>query len=91
MLRQALALVAVAAALILGFMFSLVLIAVVVVLGLVAWGYLWWKTRDLRRAMGERAVDDEPDGQVIEGEAVVVEEAPGRDKPTLPGDPPAEG
>jgi len=56
---------------VLGFMFSLVLLAVVAVLGLAAWGYFWWKTRGLRRAMGRRPPEG---GQVIDGEAVVVEE-----------------
>jgi len=59
--------------LVLGFMFSMVLQAFVAVLGLSAFAYFWWKTRALRRALRERAADGGADGQVIEGEAVVVE------------------
>jgi hypothetical protein len=44
-------------------------LAVVVAVGLVVWGYFWWKTRALRQAMRERP----PGGHVVEGEAVVVE------------------
>ena len=33
--------------------FSVVLFAVVASIGLLVWGYLWWKTRDLRKAMRE--------------------------------------
>ncbi len=32
-------------------MFSAVFFAVVAVLGFIAWGYLWWKTRSLRKQM----------------------------------------
>ncbi|MFA7280299.1 MAG: hypothetical protein WC100_09390 [Sterolibacterium sp.] len=56
--------------LILGLMFSLVLLAVVATLGLLAWGYFLWKTRKIRKQMSEL----HQDGQVIEGEAVIVEE-----------------
>lgn len=56
--------------LIVGFMFSLLALAVIAVLGLAAWAYLWWQTRKLRRAMKQQAQDS----RVIEGEAVVVDE-----------------
>ncbi len=36
-------------------MFSVVFFAIVLTLGAVAWGYLWWKTRAVRRQMRERA------------------------------------
>ena len=72
--------------LILGFVFSLVVFAVIVVLVLALWGYVWWKTRKLRRAMQEQA----PGGLVIDGEATVVEETPVRTKNVLPGDPPGQ-
>jgi hypothetical protein len=36
------------------FMLSLLLFAVVVSVGLVVWGYLWWRTRELRKLVGER-------------------------------------
>jgi hypothetical protein len=58
--------------LIVGFMFSMVILAVVVVVGLAVWAYLWWKTRDLRKAMRERPAG----GHVIDGEVVVVDEPP---------------
>lgn len=73
--------------------FSVVVFAVVVTLGLVAWGYLWWKTRDLRKAMREQAAargqagpqagPDRPgraaSGMVLEGEVIreVREDDPG--------------
>lgn len=59
-------------------MFSLLLFAVALVVGLLLWGWLWWKTRELRGQMRERqmeGMDDHPSGgRVIEGE-VVREEA----------------
>jgi len=85
-LGNVLALLTSAILLILGFMFSVVAIAVIAVLGLTVWGYLWWKTRKLRRAMQELA----PEGQVIDGEAIVVEEYRVRTKDILPGDPPGQ-
>jgi len=51
---------------VLALMFSVVLFAGVVTVGLVAWGYLWWKTRSLRRQMR----DHPPEGLVIEGEVI---------------------
>ena len=56
--------------LVVGFMFSLVLLAVLAVAGLVGLGWFWWKTRALRKTMKQRPTD----GHVIEGEAVVVED-----------------
>jgi len=67
--------------LVLGFMFSIVLLAFVVAFGLVAFGYFWWKTRALRRALrayhAQAAQAGADDGRVIEGVAVNVEEAGG--------------
>lgn len=83
-LRTLFAFLAGAILLILGFVFSLVVLAVIIVLGLAAWGYVWWKTRKLRRAMQEQA----PGGLVIDGEATVVEETRASTKNVLPGDPP---
>ena len=55
-------------------MFSLLLFAVALVVGLLLWGWLWWKTRELRGQMRERqmeGMDDHPSGgRVIEGEVV---------------------
>ena len=45
-----------AALLVVGFMFSLVALAVVAVLGVALGGWLWWKTRTLRKQM--RAAED---------------------------------
>jgi hypothetical protein len=71
-----------AALLVLGVMFSAVLLVVLVVGGLAAWAYFWWKTRELRRTLRERP----PDGHVIEGEAVIVEERDAAERITLPLD-----
>ena len=60
----ALAIVTGAALVVVGVMFSLVLVAVVTVLGLALFAYVWWKTRELRRRLRERP----PGGRVIEGE-----------------------
>ncbi|MBI4995928.1 MAG: hypothetical protein HZC22_03330 [Rhodocyclales bacterium] len=59
----------------LGLMFSVVLIAVLVVAGLAAWGYLWWKTREIRRILRERQPPAAANDRVFEGEATVVETA----------------
>ena len=64
--------VAAVAAAILAFMFSLVLVALVVAGGAALGGWLWWKTRQARKAMtGQRPAG----GYVIEGEAVRETEA----------------
>ncbi len=49
------------------FMFSLVALLVVAVGGLVLWGWLWWKTRALRK---QRQSSDMNGTQIIEGEFV---------------------
>jgi Flp pilus assembly protein TadB len=66
-----------AAFLVLAFMFSLVALAVVAVVGVLLGGWLWWKTRALRKQMqqmreaqqmgSERPVRSD---QVIEGEFI---------------------
>lgn len=66
LLGKALAFAAGAVLLVVVFMFSLVLFAVVIVGALVLLAYLWWKTRDLRKQLRERP----PGGHVIEGEVV---------------------
>jgi len=60
------------ATLVLGVMFSVVLIPVVVLLGAIGVGYFWWKTRALRKAMAD--IRSQRDADIIEGEAVVVRE-----------------
>lgn len=63
------------ALLIVGFMFSVIALAAVAVLGLVGLGYFWWKTRALRRAIREqKVVTRSEQSTVIEGEATVVQE-----------------
>lgn len=87
-LGKLVALIAGATLLVLGFMFSIVLLAVVAAVGLCVWIYLWWKTRGLRRVLREQqatrtATPAEENGQIIEGEAIVVEEReppPGHDR-----------
>ncbi len=59
--------VAAVAAAILAFMFSLMLVALVVAGGAALGGWLWWKTREARKAMNGRRPSG---GYVIEGEAV---------------------
>lgn len=53
---------------------SVVFLAFVVAAGAVIWGYLWWKTRDLRKAMREAQTQAPRGGGrgalVIEGEVV---------------------
>jgi hypothetical protein len=59
--------------LVLGLMFSVVLLAVLVAAGLAVWGYLWWKTRAIRRILREGQVPADADDRVFEGQATVVE------------------
>lgn len=65
--------------LVLAFMFSLVALAVVAVLGIVLGGWLWWKTRAMRKQMREmrEAAAEQMGGEpaarhdrVIEGEFI---------------------
>ncbi|MCX7168389.1 MAG: hypothetical protein NTV11_19230 [Rhodocyclales bacterium] len=87
-LGQVLALVAGTILLVLGFMFSLALLAVFVVVGLTLGAWVFWKTRHLRKAMREAGAMRHPpaDGDVIEGEAVIVEEYRVSETPVLPDD-----
>jgi hypothetical protein len=64
---------------VLGLMFSAVVLAIASVIGLGVFGYFWWKTRALRKAMKEHAATHAPvetpiQGNIIEGEAVVIGE-----------------
>lgn len=85
-LGKALAFVTGAILLALAFMFSIVLVAVVAVVGLAVGAWFFWKTRHLRKAMREAgAMRSQPaDGNVIEGEAVVVEEYRVSERQILP-------
>ncbi len=76
LIGKILAFIIAAAMLVLGFMFSLVALAVVVVGGLMVWGWLWWKTRAIRQQIREQSVaqgtmtTDFNGGQIIEGEVI---------------------
>ena len=72
--------------LIVGVMFSAVVLVVLAVLGLAAWGYFYWKTRKLRQAMQESLRDTD----IIEGEATVVHDVFEHSEPRLasPSSPP---
>lgn len=74
--------------LVLGFMFSVVLLVVLAVVGLTFGAWFFWKTRHLRKAMREAGPMGRPpaDGVVIEGEAVIVEEYRAGKTPALPDD-----
>lgn len=66
LMRKALAFATGAVLLAAGLIFSLLVLVVVTTGALMLWGFLWWKTRELRREL--RA--NPPGGRVIEGEAV---------------------
>jgi len=80
LVRQLLALVVGGGLFILALVFSLVLFSALAFIGFGFLGYFWWKTRALRQAIREQAMagptaDSATAGEVIEGEAVVVEES----------------
>ena len=68
----------------------MVFFAVIVTVGAVAWGYLWWKTRALRKQMREQASMGQgqrqgeawsgAQGLIIEGE--VIREVDIEDRPS---------
>lgn len=54
-------------------MFSMLVFAAALTVGAVAWAYLWWKTRALRKQMRARCSGGGmAGGEVIEGEAIRV-------------------
>lgn len=65
---------------ILAFMFSLAALAVIAIGGAALGGWLWWKTRAVRKQMQEQmqqqAQQQPIDGYVIEGEAIREAEVP---------------
>ncbi len=78
-LRKAAALVATAALVGLVLMFSVVVLATILLVGTVAWGYLWWKSRGLRKQMRDfqtqamaREQEVATDDGVFEGEVIRV-------------------
>ena len=57
-------------------MFSALIFVAVLTVGAMAWGYLWWKTRSLRKQMREYPLGDEAiKGEIIEGVAIRVIDA----------------
>lgn len=85
-LRNLVAVVATAAVIGLALMFSVAVMAVILVAGSIAWGYLWWKTRELRKQMRNyplrgvvmeaESVEEDMIGDVIEGEVIHVVDTP---------------
>ncbi|MDH3315840.1 MAG: hypothetical protein OER43_08760 [Gammaproteobacteria bacterium] len=65
MLAKVLAFVLSVAALVIAFMISVVALAIVSVVIVIGVGYVWWRTRDLRRQLRENP----PGGRVIDGDA----------------------
>lgn len=65
-LARILTVVASVAALALAFVFSIVIFVSAAAVALLAGGYIWWKTRALRRQMRERPRG----GHIIEGEVI---------------------
>ena len=55
----------------LALMFSALLLIIIVTVGVIAWGYLWWRTCDLRRQMRKHPPSDIViEGEVIEGKVI---------------------
>lgn len=77
---KVLAFVLSAGLLVLGFIFSLAALAVVAVVGISLAGWLWWKTRAIRKQLRTMPRTEYDGGQIIEGE--VVRDA---DQPTASG------
>lgn len=86
LLRKTGAIVATAALAGVALMFSAVLLALVLSIGAVAFAYLWWKTRDLRKQMqnfpprGATMETEVFEGETIEGEAIRMDEPGGEIK-----------
>lgn len=83
LLGTVLAMLAGTVLLVLGFTFSLLILAAAAVIGVLGFGYLWWKTRALRKHMREQMdyqtqhgpapppIDgNASDGDIIEGEVI---------------------
>lgn len=62
LLGRVLGLAAGAVLLVAALMFSVVIFAFALAAGLMAWGYVWWKTREVRRQMREQ-METQRDGQ----------------------------
>lgn len=97
---KALAMVATVFVAIAAFMFSIVIFAVALTVGLLIWAYLWWKMRGLRKRMESEMRDFEgfarehgsrnTSGDVIEGVVIreVNDEEPARKDSNRSGDDP---
>jgi hypothetical protein len=83
-LRKIIAFVTTAALIGLALMFSAVVLVAILIIGTIGAGYLWWKTRELRKQMrnfspqgveleGEIFESEKFSGEVIEGEAIRVD------------------
>ncbi|MDO8988612.1 MAG: hypothetical protein Q7U91_03170 [Sideroxyarcus sp.] len=78
LLGKLVALIATVATIALVLMFSAVLFAILLVVGTVAWAYLWWRTRELRKQMRDfppRKAEREQNAggdEVFEGEVIRV-------------------
>jgi len=78
LLRKLVTLTVTVAMVVLVLMFSAVLFVIILVVGTIAWAYLWWKTRELRKQMRDftpRAAEREgkvSDEKVFEGEVIRV-------------------
>ena len=78
--RKVAALVVTTVLLVLALMFSAVVLAIIFAVGAMAWGYLWWKTREVRKQMRTFSsqaaeVERQPvDDAVFEGEVIRVVE-----------------
>jgi len=88
MLQKSLAVVGTVVLVGVALMFSAVLLVFLLIAGVMAWAFLWWKTRELRRQMREQMKNFPPSdtnmesevfrgevfrGEVIEGTAVRVD------------------
>ena len=85
LLRKLVGLVVTVAVVGLVLMFSAVVFAIIMVVGTIAWAYLWWKSRELRKQMRDissRTMEREQmtgGGNVFEGEVIrVVDSRNGR-------------
>ena len=58
------------------FVVSLVFLVIGAAVVLTGAGYLWWKTRDLRKQMREQMAGRSPPGRIIEGEVISPKQPP---------------
>jgi hypothetical protein len=65
-MRRVVGLIATAALIVFGLMFSVLLLAFIVTAGLLVWGFLWWKTRALRKQIREQMSNQAMGGMVNE-------------------------